>query len=65
MPSKDVGNGGQAHSRLRTSVNESHTLDERAQEELERERDAHAGVQRVEAAKKVYGRSSKWILFIS
>ena len=33
--------------------------------EAERESDAHAGVKRVEAAEKVYGRYSKWVLFIS
>lgn len=69
MPTTDVENGGerafQTPSRPRASVNESQILDEHTQEELDRERDAHAGVQRVEAAKKVYGRSSKWILFIS
>lgn len=30
-----------------------------------REIDAHVGVKRVQAAEKVYGKYSKWILFIS
>ncbi|THH07782.1 hypothetical protein EW145_g3143 [Phellinidium pouzarii] len=38
-------------------------LDSRTAGELAREEDAHAGVRRVEAAEKVYGRYSKWILF--
>ncbi|OCH87436.1 drug:h+ antiporter [Obba rivulosa] len=33
-------------------------------EELEAEEDAHVGVKKVEAAEKVYGRYSKWFLFI-
>ncbi|EMD31052.1 hypothetical protein CERSUDRAFT_163556 [Gelatoporia subvermispora B] len=33
-------------------------------EELEAEQDAHVGVKKVEAAEKVYGRYSKWFLFI-
>lgn len=53
------------HSRFPSSLDESQVLDERTQEEVAREIDAHAGVVRVEAAEKVYGRTSKWILFIS
>ena len=43
----------------------AHAIDPRTQEELQREIDAHIGVARVEAAEKVYGKYSKWILFIS
>ena len=32
--------------------------------ELETEEDAHLGVKTVEAAEKVYGRYSKWFLFV-
>ncbi|TFY78973.1 hypothetical protein EWM64_g5038 [Hericium alpestre] len=34
-------------------------------EEVKREVDAHLGVARVQAAQKVYGKYSKWILFVS
>ncbi|KAH8118651.1 drug:h+ antiporter [Phellopilus nigrolimitatus] len=40
-------------------------LDARTQHALAREADAHAGVARVEAAEKVYGRRARWILFVS
>ncbi len=40
------------------------TLDKSIEEELEAEEDAHLGVRAVEAAEKVYGRYSKWFLFI-
>lgn len=40
-------------------------LDARTQAELLREADAHVGVKKVEAATRVYGPYSKWILFIS
>ena len=33
-------------------------------QEIEAEEDAHVGVKKVEAAEKVYGRYSKWFLFI-
>ncbi|TBU22782.1 drug:h+ antiporter [Dichomitus squalens] len=39
-------------------------LDEDIERELEAEEDAHIGVKAVEAAEKVYGRHSKWFLFI-
>ena len=39
-------------------------LDERTLEVLQAEEDAHLGVKRAEAAEKVYGRYSKWFLFI-
>ena len=38
-------------------------LDARTASELAREADAHAGVRRVEAAARVYGRYSRWVLF--
>lgn len=40
-------------------------VDSRTAEELTREADAHIGVKRVEAARKVFGRYSNWVLFIS
>lgn len=40
-------------------------IDTRTAEELSREADAHLGVKRVEAARKVFGRYSNWVLFIS
>ena len=39
-------------------------LDNKVEEELHSEDDAHLGVKAVEAAEKVYGRYSKWFLFI-
>ena len=39
-------------------------LDRRIEEELQAEADAHVGVKTVEAAEKVYGRYSKWFLFL-
>ena len=39
-------------------------LDEQTVKELQAEQDAHLGVKAVEAAEKVYGRYSKWLLFI-
>lgn len=39
-------------------------LDERTLEVLQAEEDAHLGVKRAEAAEKVYGRYSKWFLFV-
>ena len=42
-----------------------HSIDSRTAQEVDREIDAHVGVQKVEAAGRVYGRYSKWILFIS
>ena len=39
-------------------------LDKHALEVLQAEEDAHLGVKAVEAAEKVYGRYSKWFLFI-
>ncbi|KAM5541824.1 hypothetical protein V8D89_004553 [Ganoderma adspersum] len=39
-------------------------LDEQSFKELQAEQDAHIGVKAVEAAEKVYGRYSKWFLFI-
>ncbi len=39
-------------------------LDEKTLAELQAEQDAHLGVKAVEAAEKVYGRYSKWFLFI-
>lgn len=43
---------------------EGHTLDRSVREELAAEEDAHLGVIAVEAAEKVYGRYSKWFLFV-
>lgn len=40
-------------------------LDVHMQAAVAREIDAHVGVKRVQAAEKVYGKYSKWILFIS
>lgn len=40
-------------------------VDSRTAEELAREADAHLGVKRVEAARKVFGRYSNWVLFVS
>ncbi|KAJ3548443.1 hypothetical protein NM688_g5297 [Phlebia brevispora] len=39
-------------------------IDPRTALELEEEQDAHVGVKTVEAAEKVYGKYSKWFLFI-
>ena len=39
-------------------------FDPRIAEELQAEEDAHVGVKAVEAAEKVYGKYSKWFLFI-
>ena len=39
-------------------------LDQEIIEVLQAEEDAHLGVKAVEAAEKVYGRYSKWFLFI-
>ena len=39
-------------------------LDTKTAQEVEEEQDAHLGVKTVEAAEKVYGRYSKWFLFI-
>ena len=39
-------------------------IDPRTAQEIEEEKDAHVGVKTVEAAEKVYGRYSKWFLFI-
>ncbi|PAV16768.1 MFS polyamine transporter [Pyrrhoderma noxium] len=44
---------------------DSPVLDPRTHEEIQREIDAHVGVARVEAAEKVYGKYSKWVLFSS
>ncbi len=40
-------------------------IDERAARAIDEETDAHLGVKKVEAAEKVYGRYSRWILFTS
>ena len=40
------------------------TLDPEIAEELEAEEDAHGGVRTVEAAEQVFGKYSKWFLFI-
>lgn len=40
-------------------------LDVQTQEAVAKEMDAHVGVKRVQAAEKVYGKYSKWVLFIS
>lgn len=40
------------------------TIDPRTAREIEEEEDAHLGVKTVEAAEKVYGKYSKWFLFI-
>lgn len=32
---------------------------------IEEEGDAHSGVRKVEAAEKVYGRTARWVLFVS
>ncbi|KAI5118116.1 hypothetical protein M0805_003470 [Coniferiporia weirii] len=45
------------------SASRASILDARTTDELALEEDAHIGVRRVEAAEKVYGRFSKWILF--
>lgn len=39
-------------------------IDPRLAEVIDAEVDAHVGVKKVEAAEKVYGRYSKWFLFI-
>ena len=39
-------------------------LDSTYIQEVEAEKDAHIGVKAVEAAEKVYGRYSKWFLFL-
>ncbi|KAI0691091.1 drug:h+ antiporter [Cerioporus squamosus] len=39
-------------------------LDRAVEEEIEAEEDAHLGVKAVEAAERVYGRYSKWFLFV-
>ena len=39
-------------------------LDKQTVEVLQAEEDAHLGVKAVEAAEKVYGRYSKWFLFV-
>ena len=39
-------------------------LDRAVEEEIQAEEDAHLGVKAVEAAERVYGRYSKWFLFI-
>ena len=39
-------------------------IDPHLVEVIEAEVDAHVGVKKVEAAEKVYGRYSKWFLFI-
>ena len=39
-------------------------LDKAIEEEIHAEEDAHLGVKAVEAAEKVYGRYSKWFLFV-
>ena len=39
-------------------------IDAKTAQELEAETDAHLGVKTVEAAEKVYGKYSKWWLFI-
>nr|VWP00768.1 C3H1-type domain-containing protein [Ganoderma boninense] len=51
---------------IRTSLPEDANpkLDEQTVKELQAEQDAHLGVKAVEAAEKVYGRYSKWLLFI-
>ncbi|KAI0742084.1 drug:h+ antiporter [Daedaleopsis nitida] len=52
--------------RVSASIPEDATpkLDKETEEELQAEEDAHLGVKAVEAAEKVYGRYSKWFLFI-
>lgn len=39
-------------------------LDPKIAREVEEEQDAHLGVKTVEAAEKVYGKHSKWFLFL-
>lgn len=39
-------------------------IDPRTEQEVEEEKDAHVGVKTVEAAEKVYGRYSKWLLYL-
>ncbi len=39
-------------------------IDPRTAQEVEEEQDAHVGVKTVEAAEKVYGKYSKWFLFL-
>ena len=39
-------------------------LDPKTAREVQEEQDAHVGVKTVEAAEKVYGKYSKWFLFI-
>ena len=39
-------------------------LDARVEQQLQAEADAHLGVKKVEAAEKVYGKYSKWFLFL-
>lgn len=39
-------------------------LDSRVLEELRAEEDAHVGVKAAEASEKVYGKYSKWFLFL-
>ena len=48
-----------------SSTSTSTALDPRTAHELTLEADAHTGVLRVEAAGKVFGRYSKWVLFAS
>ncbi|THH28555.1 hypothetical protein EUX98_g5621 [Antrodiella citrinella] len=47
-----------------TASSQEPELDLRTAEEIQAEQDAHLGVKTVEAAEKVYGRHSKWFLFI-
>ena len=47
-----------------TGLPDERVIDPRTEEEIEAERDAHVGVKIVEAAEKVYGRYSKWFLFL-
>lgn len=59
---RESGQAAAHHSHNATASSLSN-LDPRTADELARELDAHAGVLRVEAAEKVYGRYSKWVLF--
>lgn len=63
-------NGGARHKSPVHEARDSHddgrtVLDGRAANALGAEANAHVGVAKVEAAQKVYGRYSRWILFTS
>ena len=52
------------HDGLQVQEDALPRLDEQTLDALQAEEDAHLGVKAVEAAEKVYGRYSKWFLFI-